>query len=134
MSLLVIGVIAIACSAFSLGMVIDALITTRILVQFIGQIAALTLLRRTQPNLMRPFRVWLYPLPNLVALFGWIFLFATSGVETITFGLGTLAPRHPCLPGSGRGESAAGRSREPAQACRAPSKRQDLARGSPDVA
>ena len=37
-SLLVIGVISIVCSAFPLGTVIDALITTRILVQFIGQI------------------------------------------------------------------------------------------------
>ena len=78
-SLLVIGVIAIVCSTFSLGMVIDALITTRILVQFIGQIVALTLLRAPARPRRGPFRVWLYPLPNLVALFGWIFLFATSG-------------------------------------------------------
>jgi amino acid transporter len=89
-SLLVIGVIAIACSTFSLGVVIDALITTRILVQFIGQVIAVWLLRRNQPDLVRPFRVWLYPLPNIVALFGWIFLFATSGTQTIALGLGTL--------------------------------------------
>jgi amino acid transporter len=89
-SLLLIGLIAMAASALSLGMVIDALITTRILVQFIGQIAALTLLRRQAPEMPRPFRVWLYPLPNLVALFGWIFLFASSGWQVITFGLGTL--------------------------------------------
>ena len=89
-SLLLIGGIAIAASTLSLGMVIDALITTRILVQFIGQIVALTLLRRNAPGMPRPFRVWLYPLPNLVALFGWIFLFATSGPEVIAFGLGTL--------------------------------------------
>jgi len=89
-SLLLIGVIAILASTLSLGMVIDALITTRILVQFIGQIIALTLLRRHSPDMPRPFKVWLYPLPNLVALVGWIFLFATSGWEVITFGLGTL--------------------------------------------
>ncbi len=89
-SLLLIGIIAMAASSLSLGMVIDALITTRILVQFIGQIVALTLLRRNAPEMPRPFRVWLYPLPNLVALFGWIFLFATSGWEVIAFGLGTL--------------------------------------------
>ena len=41
-SLLVIGVVAILCSFFSLGLVIDALITTRILVQFMGQIGAVT--------------------------------------------------------------------------------------------
>jgi amino acid transporter len=80
-SLVVIGLVAIAASTLSLGMVIDALITTRILVQFIGQVVALTLLRRHSPEVPRPFRVWLYPVPNLVALFGWIFLFATSGTE-----------------------------------------------------
>ncbi len=89
-SLLVMGTVAILASTLSLGMVIDALITTRILVQFIGQIVALSLLRRHAPDMPRPFRVWLYPVPNLVALFGWIFLFATSGVEVIAFGLGTL--------------------------------------------
>jgi basic amino acid/polyamine antiporter, APA family len=89
-SLLLIGVISIACSALSLGMVIDALITTRILVQFMGQIVALTLLRRRAPDMPRPFRVWLYPVPNLLALAGWIFLFATSGWDVIALGLGTL--------------------------------------------
>jgi amino acid transporter len=89
-SLVVIGLVAIAASTLSLGMVIDALITTRILVQFIGQVVALSLLRRHSPEMPRPFRVWLYPVPNLVALFGWIFLFATSGTEVIAFGLGTL--------------------------------------------
>ena len=48
-------------SFVSLGMVIDALITTRILVQFIGQIGAVTLLRRRAPDMARPYRMWLYP-------------------------------------------------------------------------
>ncbi|HAF13829.1 MAG TPA: amino acid permease [Blastocatellia bacterium] len=89
-SLLVIGVISIICSFFSLGMVIDALITTRILVQFVGQILAVSLLRRNEPDMNRPYRVWLYPLPNLVALVGWIFVFATTDWPIILFGMGTL--------------------------------------------
>ena len=89
-SLLVIGVISIICSFFSLGMVIDALITTRILVQFIGQILGVTLLRRNEPDLDRPYRIWLYPIPNLLALFGWIFVFATTDWLIILFGIGTL--------------------------------------------
>jgi len=89
-SLLVIGVISIICSFFSLGMVIDALITTRILVQFVAQILAVSLLRRNEPDMKRPYRVWLYPLPNLVAIFGWIFVFATTDWPIILFGLGTL--------------------------------------------
>lgn len=49
-SLLAIGVISIVCSFLSLGTVIDALIALRILVQFIGQIVAVTLLRMNAPN------------------------------------------------------------------------------------
>ncbi|HXG67223.1 MAG TPA: APC family permease [Blastocatellia bacterium] len=90
-SLIAIGVIAIACSFLSLGVVIDALITTRILVQFIGQIFAVMLLRKYAPDLKRPYRIWLYPLPNLVALLGWLFIFATSDWKLIALGLGTLA-------------------------------------------
>lgn len=89
-SLIVIGAIAIICSFFSLGMVIDALITTRILIQFIGQILAVSLLRRNEPGMNRPYRIWLYPIPNLLALFGWIFVFATTNWIIIAFGLGTL--------------------------------------------
>jgi len=89
-SLLLLGTIAIVASFFSLSLVIDALITTRIVVQFIGQIAALTWLRRHQPNLPRPYRMWLYPLPSLVALLGWTFLFVTSDPRAIAVGLASL--------------------------------------------
>ncbi len=71
-------------------MVIDALITTRILVQFIGQIGALTLLRRHRPPSPAPTGCGSTPLPSLVALAGWIFVFATSDPRVILFGLGTL--------------------------------------------
>jgi amino acid transporter len=91
LSLLVVGIIAIGCCFLSLQQVIDALLTTRILVQFIGQIGALVLLRRLRPDLPRPYRMWLYPIPCFVALVGWIFLFATSGRDPILFGLGSLA-------------------------------------------
>jgi amino acid transporter len=91
LSLVVLGVIAIAASAFSLGMVIDALIATRILVQFMGQIAAVAYLRRTRPDMPRPYRIWLYPVPALIALVGWTFIFLTTDVRIIGFGLGLLA-------------------------------------------
>src|SRR5213082_3165509 len=89
-SLLVLGVLSILAGFVSLGMVIDALITTRILVQFVGQIGALTLLRRRAPDMPRPYRMWLYPLPSLIALLGWIFVFATTPLPVIAFGLGAL--------------------------------------------
>jgi len=89
-SLLVLGVLSIVAGFASLGTVIDALITTRILVQFMGQIGAVTLLRRRAPEMPRPYRMWLYPLPSLVALLGWIFIFATTPPIVIAFGLGAL--------------------------------------------
>jgi amino acid transporter len=89
-SLLVIGVLSIAGSLFSLGTVIDALVTTRILVQFMGQIFAVSLLRERAPAMERPYRIWLYPLPNVIALVGWIFVFATTDIIIVLFGLGSL--------------------------------------------
>ena len=89
-AVIVLGLISIICSFFSLDIVIDALITTRILVQFIGQIFALTLLRRNQPNMARPYRMWLYPVPSIIALVGWVFIFSTADKMVILLGLGTL--------------------------------------------
>jgi len=89
-SLVVLGVIAILAGFVSLGTVIDALITMRILVQFIGQIGAVTLLRRRQPSMPRTYCMWLYTLPRLVGLLGWIFIFATTPTTVIAFGLGAL--------------------------------------------
>src|SRR5690349_6439136 len=90
-SLIVLGVLSIFAGFFSLGTVIDALIVTRILVQFMGQIVGLILLRRNRPDMPRPYRMWLYPIPALVALLGWIFVFATTQVQVIFFGIGVLA-------------------------------------------
>jgi APA family basic amino acid/polyamine antiporter len=90
-SQIVLGLISIAACMFSLGVVIDALIATRILVQFIGQVAGVMLLRRTRPDMPRPYRIWLYPLPTVVALIGWLFIFVTTDVRVIAFGVGILA-------------------------------------------
>ena len=89
-SLIVVGLMAAACSMLPLGFVIDALITMRIVVQFIGQVFAVMLLRARRPEVLR-FRMWWYPAPALVALAGWMFLLVTSGWQLIGLGLGTLA-------------------------------------------
>jgi amino acid transporter len=89
-SLLLIGVISIICSLFPLGMVIDALITTRIVIQFIGQAGAVVLLRRRLPANAFPFRMWLYPLPCLVAVLGWVFILRTTPAKVLVAGLGSL--------------------------------------------
>ncbi|HKE91730.1 MAG TPA: APC family permease [Gemmatimonadales bacterium] len=87
-SLVVLGILSIAASAFDLGTVIAALLATRILIQFVGQIAAVVLLRRNRPDMPRPYRIWLYPLPLLLALIGWLFVFVTTEPRVLLFGFG----------------------------------------------
>ncbi len=77
-SLLILGSVAALFTLIPLPTVITSLIVLRALVQFMGQNIGLTLLRRNRPDLPIPFRMWLYPLPSVVALGGWIFIFATS--------------------------------------------------------
>ena len=56
-----------------------------------GQIVGLMLLRKNAPDMPRPYRMWLYPIPGLVALLGWIFVFATTDLRVIVFGVTVLA-------------------------------------------
>ncbi len=90
-SLLTLGGVAMVAAFFPLGAVINALITTRLLVQFMGQAAAIPLLRRRWPQAQRPYRMWLYPLPALAAFAGWGLVFVSSGGGYIALGLMTLA-------------------------------------------
>ncbi len=89
-SLLLIGGLSVAASFFALDEVIKALMTARILIQFIGQILALAFLRRYRADLPRPFRMYLYPLPAIVAFIGWICVFMSAGIKYIAYGLLTL--------------------------------------------
>jgi basic amino acid/polyamine antiporter, APA family len=86
-SLVVIGALSVAFGFFSLGTIVDALFTTRIVVQFCGQIIALVALRRLRPDMPRPFRMWLYPLPAFVAFVGWIYLLVTTDQKLLAYGV-----------------------------------------------
>ncbi|MFE1774598.1 APC family permease [Streptomyces sp. NPDC059008] len=58
-----------------LATVIQLLTTVMVIVQSLAQVAAVTVLRRRQPGLRRPYRMWLYPLPSVVALVGWLVIY-----------------------------------------------------------
>jgi amino acid transporter len=90
-SLLVMGGIATVAGLINLEWVISAMLTGRILIQFITQIFAVHYLRKYRTDIERPFKAWLYPLPNAIALLGWIYIFVTSGWGFILFGVLTLA-------------------------------------------
>jgi amino acid transporter len=73
-SLLVLGGIAAVFCFFRLADVIAALVCIRIIVQFLAQIAGVVVLRVRRPDLARPFRMWLYPLPAALAFLGFVYV------------------------------------------------------------
>ncbi len=89
-SLLLMGAGAIIASFFSLDDVIKALMAARILIQFIGHTVALALIRAHRPDIARPFRMWAYPLPAIISMVGYIYVFLSLGTTFILFGIGTL--------------------------------------------
>ena len=89
-ALVCLGALTALFCYWPLQQVIDAAVTVRIVVQFIGQIVGLHLLRRRLPASQMPFRMWLYPLPSLVALFGWLFVLGTSSLEAIALAVTVL--------------------------------------------
>ena len=84
-ALLVIGTLALPFSFLSLDAVIAALTTGLLIVQNIGQVAAVFFVRSR--GAVPPFRMWLYPLPALVALLAWVYVFVTAGTSAIVFGV-----------------------------------------------
>jgi amino acid transporter len=87
--LLVGGMTAVAC-LFDLEFIIAATVSSRIIIQFVGQIVGLTVLRRTRPEMPRPFRMWLYPVPSAIAFVGFLLIFISSGIDAIALGLAWL--------------------------------------------
>ena len=69
-SLLVLAGAACVFCFFSLADVIAALVVLRILMQFGLQHVGVMVLRVRRPEMRRPFRMWLYPVPPLLALAG----------------------------------------------------------------
>jgi amino acid transporter len=73
-SLIALGVVASAFCFLTLTQVITLLVITRILLQFFLQHVGVMLLRVQRPELVRPFKMPLYPLPPLVAMGGFAYL------------------------------------------------------------
>src|SRR5258708_2626554 len=86
-ALIVMCVITAIGSFFDLSTVISMLIAVIVLIQGVGQVVALTVLRRRQPDLKRPYRMWLYPLPSIIALVGWVYVYYASGPLPIVLSL-----------------------------------------------
>ncbi len=75
---LAMGAITIVGSLFTLTTIINAAVATLVIIQSLAQVAAIIVLRRRQPDLPRPYRQWLYPVPTIVALAGWIYIYISA--------------------------------------------------------
>ncbi|MGH7667912.1 MAG: APC family permease [Gemmatimonadaceae bacterium] len=73
-AVLAIGLVATLFCSLSLFEVVNALVVIRLLLQFLVQAAGLIVLRIRRPDLPRPFRMWLYPVPALLAIVGFTYL------------------------------------------------------------
>jgi fructoselysine transporter len=79
-SLIWLGVASIAFSVlFRLSQVIDAILAMRVIVQFIGQGVGVMLLRRRWPPGRLPFKMWLFPVPAVLSILCWIWIFVSTG-------------------------------------------------------
>jgi amino acid transporter len=89
-ALLVMGVVTAIGTFFSVGDVIDLLTAVLVLVQSFGQIAAVWVLRRRQPDLPRPYRIRGYPVVAVIAASGWLAIYLSLGLRPILLSLGWL--------------------------------------------
>jgi basic amino acid/polyamine antiporter, APA family len=68
------GAVATAFCTLRLADVIAALVVIRILLQFLLQSIRVIVLRFRRPEMPRPFRTWLYPLPAVLAAIGFLYI------------------------------------------------------------
>jgi fructoselysine transporter len=68
---------------FKLEDAIRAILAMRILVQFIAQSIGVVLLRRRYGTHELPFKMWLYPLPVILSVAIWLFVFYSTGIYAL---------------------------------------------------
>jgi amino acid transporter len=90
-SLVTMGALTIPFCFFSLGQIVSWLILVQIVSQFIWQCAGVMLLRRYRRDLPQPFVMWLYPVPALVALALWSYVFLSAPLSGQLFAAGFTA-------------------------------------------
>jgi amino acid transporter len=84
-SLLVVGLSSIPFCFFSLGQLANWIIQVQVLLSFIWVCAGVILLRERRKDVPQPFTMWLYPLPAVLALVLWLFVFVSGPREGIVF-------------------------------------------------
>ncbi len=90
-SLLVLGALGFLFSiVLRLETAIAGILAMRLIIQFIGQAVGVMLLRKRWGADRLPFKMWLYPLPAILTMLGWAWLFWQTG-SARKFGLMEIA-------------------------------------------
>lgn len=76
---------------FKMKEIITAIIVMRILIQFLGQAIGLLLYHQRRQEERFPYRMWLYPLPPVVAIIVWGFVFCSAEGQYIAGAIGIIA-------------------------------------------
>jgi amino acid transporter len=90
-SLIFMGITSAVASLLDLSDLITALVVIQVLVQFMAQVVAVTMIRRYRPDIQRPFQMWFYPVTSVIAFAGWAFILAASGLKFILWGIALIA-------------------------------------------
>ncbi|HRH57853.1 MAG TPA: amino acid permease [Chitinophagales bacterium] len=91
-SLLILGGVAFIFSLlFKMKEIISAIIIMRILIQFVSQSAGILLLHQKKKEENFPWRMPLYPLPALIGIMVWLFIFYTAELKYKLFAFAIIA-------------------------------------------
>ena len=80
---------------FRMGDIISGILAMRIMVQFVGQAAGIVLLRKRNGSRHLPYKIPAYPIPVILVIAMWLFIFYATGLTIISsflavFGSGLL--------------------------------------------
>lgn len=90
-SLLALGGLAFIFSLlFRLGEVISAIVTMRILIQFVSQAVGVIRWHYTKPDDERPFKMPLFPIPAIISIIIWLYILTMSETIFIALALGII--------------------------------------------
>ena len=86
-AVLFIGVSSTICCLLEFDALVTAVVVISVMIGALPVLAAVPMLRRRRPEVRLPFRMWLYPVPILIALAGWTSVVIASGLEYFVAGL-----------------------------------------------
>jgi amino acid transporter len=89
-SLIFIGVCSALACLLKLEVLVNALIVIQVIVQFMVQIVAVTMIRRYRKDIKRPYSMPFYPWTSIIAFSGWLYILIASGLPYVLAGLALL--------------------------------------------